>query len=119
MSAPPKRKAIRKPRAKVPAKTPAKLPTKLSRKKKPRTFQHTVRHVPADVDAALRTKAAAEKTSLNDAVLHTLRTGLNALGYPVKYRDLSFLAGTLDDETAAILEDVEKWCDPLDLKEWE
>jgi hypothetical protein len=56
--------------------------------------QYTIRQVPADIDRALRKRAAQESKSLNAAVLEALRTGSGADSVGVRHHDLDALAGT-------------------------
>lgn len=56
--------------------------------------QYTIRQVPADIDRALRKRAAQGSKSLNAAVLEALRTGSGADSVGVRRHDLDALAGT-------------------------
>jgi hypothetical protein len=68
-------------------------------------------NIPIELDRALREKAAAEHKSLDATIIALLSSGVGiqptAPSEPVKYRDLSDIAGTWesDPETEAILEE--------------
>jgi plasmid stability protein len=57
-------------------------------------MQYTLRNIPAAVDRALRQRAEQEGTSLNEAALRALARGVGAEAEPVRWRDLSDLAGS-------------------------
>ena len=60
-------------------------------------MQYTLRNIPRQVDQALRKRAKQQGRSLNDVALEALSlgAGITANGkQPVKYRDLSDIAGT-------------------------
>lgn len=57
-------------------------------------MQYTLRDVPEAVDKALRQKARREGRSLNRVAVEALARGAGVAEAPVKYRDLSDLAGT-------------------------
>jgi len=59
----------------------------------------TLRNLPPRVAQAIRKKAAAEKTSLNKAVIGLLEVSTGH-GKPEKKRDLSWLAGSWSKEEA-------------------
>ncbi len=56
--------------------------------------QHTIRQVPADVDSALRKRAANERISLNAVMLDALRTGSGAGTVSIRFHELDSLAGS-------------------------
>ncbi|MBX3424919.1 MAG: hypothetical protein KF688_04495 [Pirellulales bacterium] len=70
-------------------------------------MKFTVRNITDDIEVAARQRALAEKKSLNAVLVDALRRGLGINGGPVKYRDLSDIAGQrlMDDETLAALEE--------------
>jgi len=57
-------------------------------------MQYTIRRVPPAIDDALRRKATAEGTSLNQAAIDALRRGAGLTDQPPAFHDLDFLAGT-------------------------
>ncbi len=57
-------------------------------------MQYTIRGVPEAVDAALRARARAAGTSLNEAAVAALTEGAGLTGAPQKRRDLGDVAGT-------------------------
>jgi plasmid stability protein len=63
-------------------------------------MQYTIRNIPAALDKALRKRAKSEGRSLNDVALDAMTEGLRLRGHPVKYRDLSDLAGRWIDDPA-------------------
>jgi hypothetical protein len=56
--------------------------------------QYTLRGIPARVDRALRQQARREGRSLNEVALEALARGVGLSDQPVRYRDLSDIAGT-------------------------
>jgi len=63
-------------------------------------MQYTVRNIPKRIDDVLRKKAKAEGRSLNDVVLDALSRGAGLGTEKVKYRDLSWMAGTWVEDPA-------------------
>jgi hypothetical protein len=57
-------------------------------------MQYTIRDIPKEVDKALRAKAKAEGTSLNEVALRTLAKGLGLDGAPRVYDDLDWFLGS-------------------------
>jgi hypothetical protein len=58
-------------------------------------MRYTIRNIPAEVDRALRKKAKAERTSINQAALDTLRRGLGLDGRGGRrYADLDWFFGS-------------------------
>jgi hypothetical protein len=62
--------------------------------------QYTIRRVPDRVDQLLREKAEQCGTSLNEAALSALSSGLGVEGGGVIYNDLDDLAGTWVQDNA-------------------
>jgi hypothetical protein len=63
-------------------------------------MQYTIRGIPAAVDAALRARARASGTSLNEAAVDALAEGTGMAGQPRKRRDFSDIAGTWKNDRA-------------------
>jgi plasmid stability protein len=61
-------------------------------------MQHTLRKIPREVDKALRERARREGRSLNEIALEALARGCGLTDEPVKYRDVSDIAGTWVDD---------------------
>lgn len=57
-------------------------------------MQYTIRGVPAALDTALRQRARARGTSLNEAAIDALIEGAGLTGTPRKRRDLGDVAGS-------------------------
>lgn len=59
-------------------------------------MQYTLRDIPKKVDEALRKKAKEQGRSLNDVAVEALAivSGVVEPAQPIKYRDLSDIAGT-------------------------
>lgn len=57
-------------------------------------MQYTLRGIPPAIDHALRARARAAGTSLNEAAVAALAEGAGVLGAPKRRRDLSDVAGT-------------------------
>ena len=57
-------------------------------------MQYTIRGIPAVIDAALRDRARAAGTSLNEAAIEALAEGAGVAGAPRRRRDLSDIART-------------------------
>lgn len=70
-------------------------------------MQYTLRNIPRRLDKALRAKAKAEGKSINTIAVEALEAALGVNGELPKRRDLSFMAGTWDNDPAveAALED--------------
>jgi hypothetical protein len=67
----------------------------------------TLENIPPELDAALRRKAESENKTLEEAALDAMRAGLGSSDAPIKYRDLSDLAGSWveDPEFDAAMEE--------------
>ena len=78
-------------------------------------IQYTLRHIPADVDRALRRAAREAGQSLNQMAVEILQRALGGGDGPHRRRDLSDLTGTWEEdrETIAALED-QRRIDPED-----
>ncbi|HYU34624.1 MAG TPA: hypothetical protein VEW48_20935 [Thermoanaerobaculia bacterium] len=61
-------------------------------------MQYTLRDVPPPVDAELRRRSKAEGKSLNTVVIEALIRGAGLSEIPVRYRDLSDIAGTWQED---------------------
>lgn len=57
-------------------------------------MQYTIRRVPLAVDEAIRRRARAAGTSLNEAAVAALAEGAGVAGAPRRRRDLGAIAGT-------------------------
>ena len=57
-------------------------------------MQYTIRGIPQAIDNALRARARADGTSLNEAAVAALAEGAGVTGAPRKRRDLGDIAGT-------------------------
>ncbi len=57
-------------------------------------MQYTIRGIPPAIDSALRARARADGTSLNEAAVAALAEGAGVSGAPQRRRDLSDIAGT-------------------------
>jgi hypothetical protein len=57
-------------------------------------MQYTIRGIPPAVDGALRARARAEGTSLNEATIGALAEGAGVVGAPRRRRDLGDISGT-------------------------
>ena len=57
-------------------------------------MQYTIRGIPPSIDTALRARARADGTSLNEAVVAALAEGAGVADAPRKRRDLGDIAGT-------------------------
>ena len=79
-------------------------------------MQYTIRGIPAAVDDALRTRARAAGTSLNEAVIDALAEGAGVRGTPQRRRDLGDVAGTWKADKA--LESALAAQDRLDEELW-
>jgi hypothetical protein len=81
-------------------------------------MQYTIRSIPKKVDQALRRKAKEEGRSLNDIVVEALSivTGVVEPAKPIKYSDMSDIAGTWveDPEFDKIIEEQ----DQIDPEMW-
>jgi len=63
-------------------------------------MQYTIRGIPAALDAALRQRARAAGTSLNEAAVEALAEGSGMSGSRRKRRDLSDIAATWKGDKA-------------------
>ena len=63
-------------------------------------MQYTLRNVPKVVDAALRRRAREQQKSLNEVALQALAHGAGVGDRPVRYRDVSDIAGTWIEDPA-------------------
>ena len=70
-------------------------------------MQYTVRNVPDELDQVLRERAAAERKSINRALLDALARGLGIEASATKKRDLSDVAGQglITPEMEAVFEE--------------
>ena len=57
-------------------------------------MQYTIRGIPSTVDTALRARARAAGSSLNEAAVAALTEGAGVAGVARKRRDLGDIAGT-------------------------
>ena len=73
-------------------------------------MQYTLRNIPENVDKALREKARREGRSLNEVAIEVLARALDVEAEPVRYRDLSDIAGSWveDPEVDEALEEQRK-----------
>ena len=83
-------------------------------------MQYTLRNIPKQVDQALRNRAKQQGRSLNEVALEALAlgAGITSNGQkPVKYRDLSDIAGSWveDPEFDKIMAEL----DQVDPRDWE
>lgn len=79
-------------------------------------MRYTLRNIPEHLDAALRRTASEQGKSLNQVLIETMVRGVGLDGQPIKRRDLSYIAGTWEEDPefdAAIAEqkriDEELW----------
>ena len=79
-------------------------------------MQYTIRNIPKPLDQALRKKAKVEKRSLNDVAIDAMVNGLRQQGYPVKKRDLSWIAGTWVEDPG--FDEAMKDFERIDYEEW-
>ena len=81
-------------------------------------MQYTVRKIPKDVDKQLRAKAKAEGKSLNQIAIEALEraVGISRNGEPIKYRDLSDLAGTWVEDP--VFDEIMREQDQIDPEMW-
>ena len=63
-------------------------------------MQYTIRGIPPVIDDALRTRARAAGTSLNEAAVAALAEGAGVAGVPRRRRDLGDIAGTWKTDKA-------------------
>ena len=63
-------------------------------------MQYTIRGIPPVIDDALRTRARAAGTSLNEAAVAALAEGAGGAGVPRRRRDLGDIAGTWKTDKA-------------------
>lgn len=61
-------------------------------------MQYTVRNIPAKLDQELRRRARDEGKSLNEVALEAMARGMGHVPEPVRYRDMSTIAGTWKDD---------------------
>lgn len=61
-------------------------------------MQYTLRNVPAKLDEELRRRARQEGRSLNEVALEAMARGVGHVPEPVRYRDLSGIAGSWKDD---------------------
>ena len=83
-------------------------------------MQYTLRNIPKQVDQALRKRAKQQGRSLNEVALEALSLGAGITpdgSEPVKYRDLSDIAGSwvADPEFDKIMAEQ----DQVDPRDWE
>lgn len=77
------------------------------------TMQYTIRNISPEIDKALRTKAKEDSSSLNQAALTALESGLNLDGQPKRYHDLDQFAGTWvsDPDCEKVLDEMREQID--------
>jgi hypothetical protein len=63
-------------------------------------MQYTIRNIPKPLDQAIRERAKAIRSSINDVTIELLFAAFRALGQPVKRRDLSRFVGTWVEDPA-------------------
>lgn len=63
-------------------------------------MQYTLRKVPKIVDDALRQRAREQRKSLNEVALQALAHGAGIGDRPMRYRDVSDIAGTWVEDPA-------------------
>lgn len=63
-------------------------------------MQYTLRKVPKIVDDALRQRAREQRKSLNEVALQALAHGAGVGDRPMRYRDVSDIAGTWVEDPA-------------------
>ena len=63
-------------------------------------MQYTIRNVPELLDAALRRKARDQGKSLNEVAIEALAQGAGLGETQCRYRDLSDIAGTWQEDPA-------------------
>jgi len=70
-------------------------------------MQYTVRNIPKNIDTELRRRARLEGKSLNEAALDAMARGLGQGKDEIRFRDLSDIAGTWQEDAAfdAAIED--------------
>jgi len=61
-------------------------------------MQYTLRNIPPHLDQALREKANREYKSLNEVAIEALSKALGLTERPIKFRDLSTLAGSWQND---------------------
>lgn len=63
-------------------------------------MRYTIRNVPDSLDATLRRKAREQGKSLSDVAIEALARGAGLGESPCRYRDLSDIAGTWQEDPA-------------------
>lgn len=58
-----------------------------------RCMQYTLRHVPTELDAAIRRRAREEGKSLNEVAIQAMARGMGYVEQPKRLRDLSDIVG--------------------------
>ena len=81
-----------------------------------KTRQYTIRGVPERIDRMLREKARHSKTSLNQAALEALQSGLGESGARKLNHDLDFMIGTWVEDPA--FDEAMKYFDTIDEADW-
>ena len=61
-------------------------------------MQYTVRNVSKNLDEELRRRSREEGKSLNEVALEAMARGVGQAAEPVRFRDLSDLAGTWKED---------------------
>jgi len=61
-------------------------------------MQYTVRNIPKTVDDELRRRAREEGKSLNEVTVEAMVRGVGHAAEPVRFRDLSDIAGTWQED---------------------
>jgi plasmid stability protein len=63
-------------------------------------MQYTIRNIPDYIDTALRDSAARQGKSLNEVAIEALACGAGLGKERVRRRDLSYIAGTWEEDPA-------------------
>ncbi len=61
-------------------------------------MQYTLRHVPSDLDQALRQVAHDQRKSLNQVAVEALQRAIGLSEKPLKRRDLTDITGTWEED---------------------
>lgn len=61
-------------------------------------MQYTVRNIPDQLDKELRRRAREQGKSLNEVALEAMARGVGHVAEPVRFRDLSAIAGTWKED---------------------
>ena len=63
-------------------------------------MQYTLRNIPAELDAVLRSEAKRAEKSLNQVAIDALMRAFGLQEKPIARRDISFLVGSWDHDEA-------------------